>query len=121
MAKVFTLGKAGIHDEGEWSSSKDYERLSLVTSGKSLYLARKAVPSGTALDSAEHWRELVGFDGDWGALEADLRAEFDTAKSGWDSDVSSAVSAANSAASKLGGFYLQRADDGKIHLYERSN
>ena len=48
-------GKAAITLEGDWDSSKQYERLTGVKYNNSLFISRKKPPVGTAPAEGEYW------------------------------------------------------------------
>ena len=58
MASV-NLGKVTVTPKGDWSNSTAYEKLDIVSDGGSAYLAKKAVPAGTALTNTSYWQVLV--------------------------------------------------------------
>lgn len=62
------LGKVSITVKGAWSSSTAYEILDVVTSGGGSYIAKQAVPAGTALTNTSYWIVLTekGAKGDTG-------------------------------------------------------
>ena len=61
------LGKVGIRDMGEYSSTATYSQMDAVYHNGSTYLALKDVPSGAPNNDGINWRYLAkGFTGDIG-------------------------------------------------------
>lgn len=52
------LGKVCITPKGAWSGSTAYEILDVVSSAGASYLAKTAVPAGTALSNTTYWLQL---------------------------------------------------------------
>ena len=67
---VSTLGKVVCTPKGAWSDATDYAVLDIVTDGGNAYLAKNAVPAGTALTNTSYWIKLVskGDKGDTGEI-----------------------------------------------------
>lgn len=65
-----TLGKVAVTPKGAWSNSTAYEVLDIVTNSGSAYMAKQAVPAGTALSNTSYWILLVekGDKGDTGEI-----------------------------------------------------
>lgn len=53
------LGTVAIHGEDEWSPSKAYTKLSVVSYNGGSYMAKQAVPAGTALTDSEYWMPIA--------------------------------------------------------------
>jgi len=64
------LGKVCVTPKGAWSNSTAYEKLDIVTSSGSAYLALQDVAAGTALTNTSYWLKLVakGDKGDTGEI-----------------------------------------------------
>jgi hypothetical protein len=65
MATWKTAGKVRMTPKGTWSSNTAYDILDCVVSadGYTYYIAKQAVPSGTALNNTEYWSEMVDVSG----------------------------------------------------------
>lgn len=50
------LGKVGIVLKGDWSNSETYEVLDSVSYNGGLYIAKQAVPAGTAPTNTTYWQ-----------------------------------------------------------------
>lgn len=57
-------GYTSPHHEGAWSNTKNYTPLSVVTNNGSSYIAKKAVPAGTALNNSVYWGLLASVGSD---------------------------------------------------------
>jgi len=64
------LGKIVIIPKGTWNNSTAYEVLDLVVYQGSSYIAKKAVPAGTAVNINEYWQAVAskGDKGDTGEI-----------------------------------------------------
>lgn len=52
------LGTVAVHGEDEWSPSKAYTKLSVVSYNGGSYMAKQAVPAGTALTDESYWMPI---------------------------------------------------------------
>ncbi|MCQ2439779.1 MAG: GDSL-type esterase/lipase family protein [Oscillospiraceae bacterium] len=52
------LGTVAVHGEDEWSPSTAYTKLSVVSYNGGSYMAKQAVPAGTALTDAAYWMPI---------------------------------------------------------------
>ena len=57
------LGKVSITvEKDDWSISKAYDRLTLITSDNVVYLSRLAVPKGIDITNKQYWKVLIDTD-----------------------------------------------------------
>lgn len=65
MAERIDFGKILVTLEGEWDSTRGYDKYCEVSSDGSSYVSKKAVPSGTPITNTEYWqkRAAKGADG----------------------------------------------------------
>ncbi|MCC8102129.1 MAG: hypothetical protein LIP11_07665 [Clostridiales bacterium] len=78
----YTGGRIVPRHDGEWDSTKEYERLTIVLNpddGVS-YIARKSVPAGTELSDTEYWAVCSQFSGQLDSYQKQVDADLAAAE-----------------------------------------
>lgn len=77
---------------GAWSNTKNYDRLSIVYNSSTgiSYMAKKAVPAGTALTDEEYWVISADYNRQFAALSSQIAANV-TASTDADADYAAEV------------------------------
>lgn len=80
MASTVNLGKVMVTPKGVWSNSTAYSKLDIVTNQGSSYIAKKNVPSGTALTNTTYWQVMASASDAsavWGQITGTLSSQTD--------------------------------------------